>query len=93
MIMTFDFRDWKYLSNLIRFSKNITDPDVISGNKEDSIEIDFKKAVDSDTQLSSKFEVAGRIFFEAHVFSSFSQSYTTNGFFHRLGYVEPTLSS
>lgn len=93
MIMTFDFRDWRYLTNLIRFQKNITDPDVITGKKEDSIDIDFKKMVDSDRDLSSKFEVAGRMFFEAHVFSNFSTSYTTNGFFDREGYVEPTIAA
>jgi hypothetical protein len=55
MIMTFDFRDWKYMTNLIRFQKNITDADVITNNKEDEIEIDFKKMIDSDKDLSTKF--------------------------------------
>lgn len=41
----FDFRDWKYLSNIISFTKRITDLDLILGATEGSINIDFSKAV------------------------------------------------
>ena len=40
---TVDFRDWKYLSDIIRF-KNVTDnARVIAGLEEGSIDIDFNK--------------------------------------------------
>jgi hypothetical protein len=48
MSLAFDFRDWKYLSNQVRFPINIKDGDIIAGNKEGSIEVDFSKLVDSD---------------------------------------------
>lgn len=39
--MIIDFKDWKYLSNNQRFSVDITDPEIIKGQKEGSIDIDF----------------------------------------------------
>jgi len=45
LTMNFDFRDWKYLSNIISFTKRITDVDMILGNTEGTIDIDFSKAV------------------------------------------------
>jgi hypothetical protein len=35
----FDFRDWKYLSNVLRFSHVISDPNIISGNKNGTIQL------------------------------------------------------
>ena len=39
--VTVDFRDWKYLSDLIRFQTTVEDSDVLAGLKEGSIEVDF----------------------------------------------------
>ena len=45
----FDFRDWKYLSNFRRFSKVITDPMIIAGLQQGSIEIDFGQVIVTDS--------------------------------------------
>jgi ATP-dependent Zn protease len=47
----------------------------------------------NDTKGTTRFEVAGRLFWEAHVFAPSYTSYTTNGFFDKLGYKEPQLPS
>ena len=41
--VTVDFRDWKYLSDLIRFQTTVDDADVIAGKREGSLEVDFNK--------------------------------------------------
>ena len=46
--VTWDFRDWKYMSEYIQFSKNISDPEIIAGNKEGSLNLDLSKMVKSD---------------------------------------------
>lgn len=84
-----DFRDWKYMSNFHRFQIQINDTDIILGKKEGSIEIDFAEMINKDEAGESNFEVAGRLFFEASVFGLTFTSYTTSGFFDRLGYEEP----
>ena len=33
-VLTFDFRDWLWLSNVQRFQQDITDPEVLSGEQE-----------------------------------------------------------
>lgn len=93
MSFAFDFRDWLYLSNYKRFSDTITDPQIISGEKEGELEIDFAEVRMNDTRGTTRFEVAGRLFWEAHVFAPAYTSYTTNGFFDREGYKEPQLPS
>ena len=35
--LTFDFRDWKYMSQIERFVEDVTDPDVIAGLTNGSI--------------------------------------------------------
>lgn len=50
MDFVFDVRDFKYLSNIERFSKKITDPEIIIGKKNDTIEIDWPKIVSQDEQ-------------------------------------------
>lgn len=87
--MAWDFRDWKYLSKLIRFTGNYTDPEIVAGNKEGTLELDLPKVIDQDKN-GSRYEVGGRIFYEAHVFAEQGlTTFTTNGFFDREGYVEP----
>lgn len=44
--MFFDFRDWKHMSRLHRFSERITDTDIILGKKEGNITLDFKEMTD-----------------------------------------------
>jgi len=46
----------------------ITDPEVMVGLKNASIELDFKSLVESDLSGSSRFVNGGRVYFEANVF-------------------------
>ena len=87
--VTVDFRDWKYLSDLIRFQTTVEDSDVLAGLKEGSIEVDFNNMTQSDIVNKTKYEVGGRLFFEAHAFSPAYTSFTTNAFLDKEGYVEP----
>ena len=87
--VTVDFRDWKYLSDLIRFQTTVEDPDVLAGLKEGSIEVVFNNMTQSDIVNKTKYEVGGRLFFEAHAFSPAYTSFTTNAFLDKEGYVEP----
>lgn len=41
LIVQFEFRDFKYLSNVLNFQTKITDPEVMVGLKDASIELDF----------------------------------------------------
>ncbi len=43
IFVTFDFRDWKWLSNFIRFQAIVEDKEVILGRKEGSLMIDFSQ--------------------------------------------------
>jgi hypothetical protein len=67
----------------------ITDPEVMVGLKNASIELDFKALVESDEAGFSRFINGGRVYFEANVFGYQTSSFTTKGFFDQLGYVEP----
>ena len=87
---SFSFQDWKYLSNKISFDDTITDIETLVGNEEQSIEVDFRKLVQQDKKGRSLFEVAGRVYFEAKIYKPPRwQSFVTNGFFEREGYIEP----
>jgi len=37
LTFTFDFRDWKYMSQIERFTAVVTDAEVIAGNKNGSV--------------------------------------------------------
>mmetsp|Transcript_5732 Transcript_5732/g.9831 ORF Transcript_5732/g.9831 Transcript_5732/m.9831 type:complete len:360 (+) Transcript_5732:595-1674(+) len=87
--VTFDFRDFKFLSNLIKFQTDVTDSEVISGLKEGEIEVDLGKLSASDRENGSKFENGGRVYFEASAFSSGFKSFSTNAFLDMEGYEEP----
>ena len=93
IFLSWDFRDWKYMSLFNRFSMNITDPDIIAGKKEESILIDFSKMTKSDKKFGSRFVVGGRMFYEINLFATGFLSFTTNGFFDQLGYQEPLLEN
>lgn len=86
---TIDFRDWKWLSNYQRFQTLIKDPQVLVGNAEATITVDFSKLESSDGSGDSYFVVGGRAYFEANVFGKSLSSFTTKGFFDKEGYVEP----
>ena len=88
-VVSFDFRDFKYISNVEKFQTVISNPRVIAGLEEDSVTIDFTKMTTSDKAKRSLFEVAGRMYFEASVFGAGIVSFSTNGFFDREGYQEP----
>lgn len=89
LIVKFDFRDFKYLSNVMKTEVVIDDPDVIVGLKPASIELDFAALMQSDTEGNSRFVNGGRAYFEANVFGFQTSSFTTKGFFDQLGYEEP----
>ena len=81
VIVSFDFRDMKYLSNVIKTQQVVTDPEVFTGLKENSIELDFSKLEQSDATGNSRFVNGGRVYFEANVFGYHTYSFTTKGFF------------
>jgi len=81
LIVQFDFRDFKYLSNVMKTQVVVDDPDVIVGLKEASIELDFAALLLSDEQGASRFVNGGRVYFEANVFGYQTSSFTTKGFF------------
>ena len=45
LTMNFDFRDWKYLSNMIRSTLRVTDVDLMLGETEGEIDVDFSQIV------------------------------------------------
>ena len=56
--------------------------------------MDFRKIKESDENTDSKFQVAGRMYYEAHAFGYRLTSFTASGFLDVLGYeVAPLRSS
>jgi len=47
----------------------------------------------SDKEKKSRYEVAGRMFYEAHAFGYMVSSFTSSGFLDRKGYEIPVLRS
>lgn len=41
LTINFDFRDWRYLTNIISFTKKVKDVDILLGDKEGTLDIDF----------------------------------------------------
>ena len=74
-----------------RFAVNITDPEVIAGIKEASIDLDLSKMVENDKIFNSKFEVGGRLFYEIQVIGPGFLSFITNGFLDKKDYIEPKI--
>jgi hypothetical protein len=62
---------------------------VISGQEEGSINIDFSVFEESDKQSKSHYVVGGRLYYEVDVLGNNIASFTTKGFFDKLGYQEP----
>jgi hypothetical protein len=60
-----DFRNWKYMSQFKRFEQKTNDAEIIVGNSEGSLIVDFG-SIPKDGD--SKYEIGGRMFFEATVF-------------------------
>ncbi len=89
LIVRFDFRDFKYLSNIMKTQIIVDDPEVMVGLKDASIELDFAALLESDALGKSRFVNGGRVYFEANVFGYQTTSFTTKGFFDQLGYEEP----
>lgn len=48
MSVNIDFRDWKWVSDYTRFQVNVNDSEILLGNKEGEIEVDFSKMENSD---------------------------------------------
>lgn len=91
--VSIDFRDWKWLSQHTRFKHETNDTQIINGEKEGSIMVDFSKMSQSDSRNESKYEVAGRMYYEAHAFGYHVSSFTSAGFLDRQGYKIPKLES
>ena len=87
VVVSFQFRDMKYLSN--KHSFNVTMNIDKAGETEGSVPIDFSKLQSSDASGQSRFIVGGRTFFEAAVFKPGLNSFTFRGFFDEDGYEEP----
>ena len=86
VLVSLDFYNWKWISKFKRFKTHIDDPDVLLGTKEGKIMVDFNQMVKSDLEGKSRFEVAGRMYYEAHAFGYLLNSFTSSGFVDRLGY-------
>jgi hypothetical protein len=82
----FNFRDWKWLSQKQNFTAYIDDPEVLVGNKEAFITIDFSMLEQSDKRGDSLYLAGGRAYFEATVLGTSTNSFVTKGFFDKLGY-------
>ena len=67
----------------------MSDPEVLAGTKEATIELDFSKLEESDASGETRFVVGGRAYFEANLFGFHVSSFTTKGFFDKEGYEEP----
>ena len=67
----------------------VSDPEILTGVKEGTIELDFSKLEESDATGESRFVVGGRTYFEANLFGYHTSSFTTKGFFDKEGYEEP----
>ena len=91
IMVTVDFRDWKYMSDITRFQAQIKDTSIIAGLKEGSLEVNFNQMNQSDIVNGTRYNVGGRLFFEAHAFSPAYTSFTTNAFLDQEGYSEPQL--
>ena len=91
--LAMDFRDFKYMSNLIGFRTKVSDPGILSGSKEGTIDIDFSKMTNSDKKHKTKFEVGGRMYWETYIASGGYQSFVTNGFFDKEDYEEPQINT
>lgn len=74
------------------FDQEVNDPKLLTGQTEGSITVNFKALEDSDKTGDSFFVVGGRAYFEADVLGLQVTSFTSKGFFDKLGYVEPAPS-
>ena len=52
----------------------------MTGEKEGTIDIDLNRIYESDRQKNSSYIVAGRAYFEAHIFGHRITSFTSGGF-------------
>ena len=55
----------------------MNDLEILTGKKEGSLEIDFARMSSSDRANDSKYEVAGRMYYEAHAFGLNLNSFTS----------------
>lgn len=89
MVVQINLRDFKFLTNTYTKNYTVNDPDVLFGNSRGFWNIDFSEMEASDAAGLTKFVVGGRIYFEAKVYANGTDSFVTQGFFDKEGYVEP----
>eukprot|EP00349_Pseudokeronopsis_sp_Brazil_P002766 CAMPEP_0202963782 /NCGR_PEP_ID=MMETSP1396-20130829/7791_1 /ASSEMBLY_ACC=CAM_ASM_000872 /TAXON_ID= /ORGANISM="Pseudokeronopsis sp., Strain Brazil" /LENGTH=206 /DNA_ID=CAMNT_0049685285 /DNA_START=816 /DNA_END=1436 /DNA_ORIENTATION=+ len=94
MYVYVDVRDMKWLSHYARYWVEVTDPEVLNGDSEGTLAINFAEIMEADRNGSAYYVVGGRTYFEANTYQSgLVNSYTYKGFFDQEGYVEPTNDS
>ena len=93
VLVAIDFYNWKWISKFKRFQTHVDDVEILLGQKEGYIWVDFSEMEESDKAKKSRFEVAGRMYYEAHAFGYLLNSFTSSGFVDRLGYEIPYLRS
>ena len=64
----------------------MSDPSIINGTREGEIPVQLADVIKDDASGKTKFEVAGRLYFESTVAAPGYKSFVTNGFFDREGY-------
>lgn len=63
------------------------------GNVTDYWLVDFPEVEATDSIGQTKFVVGGRIYFEAKTYGNATDTFVTQGFFDKEGYVEPVSNS
>lgn len=82
-------RDMKWLSHANTTNFTTSDADVMAGNKNMTISLDFNQLLEQDNSGVSHYVVGGRVFYEIFVYGENTIYFITRGFFDQLGYVQP----
>lgn len=68
----------------------IDDPEILAGNANATIYLNFTQLEEKDQTTKSRYVMAGRSYFEANLYGNNLSSYVTKGFFDKQDYVEPS---
>lgn len=79
--MHFNIRDMKYLSNSNETIWTTTDPEVMNGQKEMEIELNFNDLTTQDASGATYFIVGGRTYYESTVHGDNTDTFIAKGFF------------
>lgn len=81
LTVSFNIRDMKYLSNSNQTLVTTTDTDVMYGLKTLPITLNFQDLLDQDAAGTTYFVVGGRVYFEATVSGTNTNTFISKGFF------------